>query len=138
MFFLLAQMLECRSFLFLYGAAHFLEYTLSHGWVEKRLSTRDGFECLHEIVAADLLEDISRSASADRREQHLIFRVRREHNDLDIWMFRDDLLTCFDPRSSGQANIHHHYIGLERIGLFNCLTRRTGFRDYVELGITFQ
>src|SRR5512138_878768 len=36
MFFLLAQMLECRSFLFLHGAAYFLEDALRHGWVEKR------------------------------------------------------------------------------------------------------
>src|SRR5215216_7614282 len=97
MLLLLAQMLERRGFLFFYSTANFLEHALRDSRIKERLSAGYGFERLYQVVAADLLQDVARSAGADGREQHLVLGVGCEHDDFHVWMFRDDLLAGFDP-----------------------------------------
>ena len=67
---------------------------------------------LDEVVAADLLEDVTGGTGDDGFEQRLVVGVRGEHEALHLGHAAADLTTQLDAVAIGQAHVEDRHIGL--------------------------
>src|SRR6266511_1575652 len=90
--------------------AEAFEHRRGHRRSEQLLTLRDEPHCLNDVVALDLLQDVTGRARHDRVEQGLIVGKRSEHEATDLRMPRTDLTADLDPVTVGQPNVEQRYI----------------------------
>ena len=88
-----------------------LEHPRREARVDQRLAGRDPAYRVHEVVAADLLEEVPRGARQDRREQGLVVVVAGQDQDLDARVDRPHVPADVDAAAVGQAGVQHGDVG---------------------------
>jgi len=130
---------EGRGFLDLGRLAHFFEQGFGHRRVNQRVAAPDGTDGIHQIAAADTLEDIAHCARAHGVHDQLILGIGGEHDHSGIGHLLDDLLTGFDARQPAwHTNVHHDNVGLVSRRLAHGVNAALGLGYHCEIGLLFQ
>ncbi len=115
-----------------------LEDSLRDRRVEQRLATGDAADRVDEVPAADLLENVPRGASHDRREQRLLVVVRRENQRLDRRVHRPHLTADVDAVSVRQPGVENRHVGAHGGHPAGSLQRRTGLPDDLDVVLVLE
>ena len=109
-----------------------LEDLLGDRWIEQGLAATDCLQRSNEVASPDLLEEVAACTGDDRREDGLLVRIARQHDNPRLGQLGPDLATRLDTRTIGQADVHHDDIGL--IARRHCkrLGHRAGLGDDLE------
>ena len=70
---------------------------LGDGGIEQRLAATDRLQGRHEIPRPDLLEEVAGCAGHDRRQDRLLVRERRQHDNARVGQLGANFPAGFDP-----------------------------------------
>jgi hypothetical protein len=110
--------------------AQAVEDLSSDKWIEKASAGSDLSNSAHEVITADLLEDVASRTCHHRREQRFIVGKGGKHEHLHLWHCRSNCAGGFDPALVGEANVHDDDIGSRPLGLEQRSGRRVGLTDH--------
>ena len=84
--------------------------TLDQRRIQQRLSGCDSADCVHDVVAAQLLEQVARCPGEHRLGERLVIGEGREHDAGDLGLTRTDLATDLDAIAVGEPHVEHGHL----------------------------
>jgi signal transduction histidine kinase len=118
--------------------AQALEHLRRDAGVEQRAAAADGADGLHEVVAADLLEDVAGGAREDRVEQRVVVGERRQHQHAQVGHPAAQVAAERDAVAVGQAYVEHRDVGAQRRHPRHRLRDRPRLADDVDVVLEVQ
>ena len=87
------------------------QHPLRHRRVQQRLPGGDATDGVDDVIALQLLGDVTGGPGQHRLQEGLVVGEGREHHALDLGMARPHLPAHLDPVAVGEADVEHGDVG---------------------------
>ena len=127
-----------ESLVLLRALAQPFEHLRRYGRIQQRLAFRDEPHGSHDLIALDLLEEITGRAGHDRVEQGLVVGERRKHEAPDLGIPGTDLAADLHSVAVGKADVEQRDIGSCWRNPGEGLLGRACLADYLDVAFLFE